>query len=350
MRADAPAVAARLAMTVAGLPLKNPVMAGSGEATMTLAGITAAVDAGAAAVVAKSTNGSDAAKRQLAGAEYALLDERWEPLDFDVSDPHASGLAPRSASLFCRSGLVAMGFDAWIDTLLRADAHAQRHGSYIVASLIVDDIAGTVRMARAIQDAGLRWLELNLGAPHAGEALPGTIEGASDAATAEAFVRPIREAVSIPVTVKIGSSGDPLAAAAGAFGAGADAVCLAGRFPAFLPDPATRRPVLGTFGAIGGAWALPVSLHRIAKARARFGPDACLIGTNGARGGLDVARFLLAGASAVQMTTAVVTDGPAALTRTLEELSDYLAAQGVSASQIVGEATDHVRTYQDVSR
>jgi dihydroorotate dehydrogenase (NAD+) catalytic subunit len=349
MLADAPA-AARLAVTIGGLPLKNPIMAGSGEATMTLAGIIAAVDAGAAAVVAKSTNGSEAAKRQLADAEYAVLDERWSPLGFDIGDPGAHGPAPRGASLFCRSGLTSMGFEAWVEMLAEADRYAKERDAYVVASLIVDDIAGTVRMATAMQAAGIRWLELNLGPPHADEALPGTIEDAADTATARAFVRPVRDAVSIPLTVKLSSGGDPPAVAEGAFEAGADAVCLTGRFPAFLPDPETRRPVLGTFGAIGGAWALPLSLHRIAKARARLGPHACLIGTNGARDGMDVVRFLLAGASAVQMTTAVLTDGPQALTDALTELDAYLQRHEVTAAGIVGEAADNVLSYQEVTR
>jgi dihydroorotate dehydrogenase len=75
-----------------------------------------------------------------------------------------------------------------------------------------------------------------------------------------------------------------------------------------------------------------------------------LIGTNGARDGLDVVRFLLAGASAVQVTTAVLTDGPGVLSRMIDELDTYLRDGSRSAAQIVGEAADHVRTYQDAHR
>src|SRR5919206_320071 len=80
----------------------------------------------------------------------------------------------------------------------------------------------------------------------------------------------------------------------------AGAVALTTRQQGFVPAPATRRPVLGTFAAIGGAWSLPVTLRHVAKARLRYGPDPSLIGPNGARDGHDGARFLLAGASAVQ--------------------------------------------------
>src|SRR5262249_32479486 len=62
-----------LRVAVGRIELKNPVIAGSGEYSMTPGGIRAALAAGAAAVVAKSTNESAAAKAQLDGTDYALL-------------------------------------------------------------------------------------------------------------------------------------------------------------------------------------------------------------------------------------------------------------------------------------
>ncbi len=191
---------------------------------------------------------------------------------------------------------------------------------------------------------------MNIGAPHATEATPGAIRAAAGASAARELVAPIRSAVGVPVTVKVGGEDDPLGAAAGAFEAGADAVCLAGRHLGFLPDVETRRPYLGTFGGVGGGWALPLSLRWIAKARARFGPDASLVGTNGARDGLDVARFLLSGASAVEMTTVVMTDGPHALTAAISQLDDYLERQGRTAAAITGEAADRVLSYAEAAR
>jgi dihydroorotate dehydrogenase (NAD+) catalytic subunit len=329
-----------LSVEVAGVHLKNPVMAGSGETTMSRDAIMAAIDAGAAAVVAKSTNESEAAKRQLASAEYVLLDDRWHAVDA----PHAG----RTVSLLNRSGLVDQPFEAWLEVLAATDRAAREHDAYVIASLIVGDPAEAIRMAGTMQAAGLRWVELNVGAPHSEEAEPGAITAAREADRVGELVGLIRTAVSLPLTVKLSSEGDPVGSARAAFAAGADAVCLAGRFLAFLPDPETRRPVLGTFAAIGGGWALPLTLRWIARARQRLGPDRSLIGTNGARDGLDVARFLLAGASAVQMTTAIFTEGPSALTRAIEEISAYLARQGLSAREIVGEATDAALRYAEV--
>jgi dihydroorotate dehydrogenase (NAD+) catalytic subunit len=336
---------ADLGVTVAGLELKNPVIAGSGESTMDLDGLRAAINAGAGAVVAKSTNESPDAKQQLAAAEYLLLDERWRAVPIGPDTP-----TPTGATLLNRSGLVETPFEEWLELLAEADAYANARDAFVVGSLIVADPTEAVRMAKEMEAAGLRWLEVNVGAPHATEAAPGAIRAAGGAAAARDLVAPIRAAVSVPVTVKVGGMGDPLDAAAGAFEAGADAVCLAGRHLGFLPDVDTRRPFLGTFGGVGGGWALPLSLRWVAKARARFGPDVSLVGTNGARDGLDVARFLLSGASAVEMTTVVMTDGPRALASAVEQLAEYLERQGRGASEIVGEAADQVMTYSDAEQ
>jgi dihydroorotate dehydrogenase (NAD+) catalytic subunit len=322
---------AELAVRIGPIELENPVLAGSGEATMTADQIRACLEAGAAAVVAKSTNESDVAKTQLRAAQYVLLDETLEARPL--------GPARRGDSLFSRSGLVDEPFERWLETLAELDGEAAKRSSYVVPSLIVGDLDAAVEIARAFEQAGLRWLELNVGAPHAQEAAPGAI------ATGGALVRPIRKAVSLPLSVKVATLED----AALAFDAGADAVVLATRAQGFVPDLETRRPLLGTFAAIGGAWAVPLTCRELAKARRRFGRDACLIGTNGARDGRDVARFLLSGATAAQLTTAVMTDGPAVLTRAVEQLDAYLDEQGLSASELIGEAADAVQTYEEAA-
>jgi hypothetical protein len=115
-----------LAVRLGRLELKNPVVCGSSEATMTSDALRAAVDAGAAAVVAKSTNESEAARRQLAAAEYLVLDEGWTPLQ-----RHARG---RTLSVFNRSGLVAEPFESWAETVAAADAYAHSSARASVGS------------------------------------------------------------------------------------------------------------------------------------------------------------------------------------------------------------------------
>jgi dihydroorotate dehydrogenase len=91
-----------------------------------------------------------------------------------------------------------------------------------------------------------------------------------------------------------------------------------------------------------------LTCRQLAQARLRLGADACLVGTNGARDGHDVARFLLAGASAAQLASAVLTDGPGALAHAIDQLSAYLDEHGLAARDLIGEAADHVQTYEEV--
>ena len=328
-----------LSIRLGALDLKNPVVCASGEWSLTDAGLRAALDAGAAAVVAKSTNESDAAKRQLEAAEYVLLDDDWTALP--------GGADGRRATLFNRSGLVGQPFDAWVETLASADAYARARGAYVVGSLIPADPDELPRLARAFEQAGLRWLELNVGAAHGEEAAAGAIELAEDAERVQELVSRVRGEVSVALTVKLPGHGDVLGMAAAAVAAGADSVCLVGRSLGFLPDLETRRPVLGTFGVVGGGWALPLTLRWVAKARERFGPDVPLLATNGIRDGRDVARALLAGASAAELGSAVWTDGPAALTGAIDELRRYAKEQGLSAQELVGHAADAALTYEE---
>ena len=67
-------MSADLRVRLGRIELKNPIIAGSGEATIDGDGIRAALAAGAAAVVAKSTNESETAMDQLEASEYLLLD------------------------------------------------------------------------------------------------------------------------------------------------------------------------------------------------------------------------------------------------------------------------------------
>lgn len=322
-------MSADLATRVAELELKNPVIAASSEATATPDQIRACLDAGAAAVVAKSVNESAAAHANLRAAEYVLLDE-----DFRE---RALGPARRTDSLYCRSGLLEVELDAWAETLAGLDREAAVRGAYVVPSLIVAELDWAAEAAATFERAGLRWLELNVGAPHASEAAEGIGAGVE-------LVRRVREAVSLPLTVKLAADDS----VADALAAGADAVCVATREMGFLPNLNTRRPVLGTFAAVGGAWALPLTLRRVAKAHLAH-PEASIVATNGARDGFDVARLLLAGASGVALATAVLTDGPTALARAIEELTGYCEQQGADARDLIGEAARHVQTYQEVA-
>lgn len=326
-------------VSLGAIELKSPLICGSGEHLIHAQGIRAALVAGAAAVVAKSTNESEAARRQLDRTDYALLDSQWRRLPWDFAPPG-------DASVLCRSGLAPQPFDEWLAMVASLDRDAKAHGAYVIASLVLADLDRCAEMARAVEQAGLRILELNIGAPHGNEAAPGAIVLERDSQRVRTIVARVRAAVRLPLWVKLtGQSENVAALALAAKEGGADAVTVMGRFIAFLPDIETQAPLLGTNGAFGGPWALPLTCHWLAQSRKVIGADFPLIGTNGARSGLDLVRFLLAGASAVQVTSAVLTGGFGVVARMTEEFSGYLDAKRVSARDLVGRAADRIGTY-----
>ena len=71
-----------------------------------------------------------------------------------------------------------------------------------------------------------------------------------------------------------------------------------------------------------------------------------LIATNGAQTGLDIARMMLAGASAVEMSTPVMMRGAETLSGALAELQSYLERKNLNASDLIGVAADRRRTFQ----
>lgn len=333
---------ARLETSIGTLMLRNPVIAGSAEHLIDHEGVRRALRAGAGAVVVKSINESAAAKDQLQRAEYLVLDADWQPIPWGKD-------APRHAYIACRSGLTPMAFAPWLEQTARLDREAAGQDAYVVASLILSGLEALLDMARQVEQAGIRALEVNIGTPYASQAAKGAVSTELDPARVTAIVSAVRAAVRLPLWIKISGQSERVPELArAAKDAGADAVIMAGRSLGLIPDLETMAPMLSTALGVGGGWNLPLTCHWLALSRAALGPAFPLIGTNGAQSGLDVARMLLAGAHAVEMTSAVMMRGTAVIADALRDLDAYCAAKGVTAAALVGRAADQRKTFADM--
>lgn len=329
-------------VTIGGVAFRNPVFAGSAEHLIEADGIIRALESGAGAVIVKSTNESQAARDQLQRAEYLALDRDWKPLRWNAD-------APREAFIACRSGLSPFAFEPWLEQTARLDRLARGRDSYVVASLILSGLDRLVDMARQVEQAGVRILEVNIGTPYASQAARGAVSTELDPGRIVEIVGAVRAAVRLPLWVKItGQSERVPDLAAAARQAGADAVVMAGRLLGLVPDLETMRPMLGTSLGVGGGWHLPLTCHWLALSRARLGASFPLIGTNGAQSGEDVARMLLAGAHAVEMASAVMLRGARALSDAVAELERYLDRVGLDATALIGRAADARLSFADM--
>src|ERR1700722_15728458 len=321
--------------------LKNPLIAGSAEHLIEAGGVRRALRAGVGAVVVKSTNESERGRDQLQRAEYMLLDDAWREIPWTPD-------APATAFIACRSGLTPQSFEAWLEQTAQLDREARASDAYAIASLIVADLAQTVAMAKQVEQAGVRILELNIGTPYASQA-KGVVSTELDPERVAVIVSAVRQAIGIPLWVKItGQSERVPDLAAAAFRLGGQAVIMAGRLLGFIPDVETMQPFLGTTLGVGGYWNLPLTCHWLAVSRQQLGEDKPLIATNGARSGLDVVRMMLAGASAVEMSSAVMLRGTQVLASAVEEFDAYLQRKGTTAAELIGVAADQRKTFADM--
>lgn len=331
----------RLNVTVGRVELKNPIIAGSAEHLIDADGVRRALRAGVGAVIVKSINESDRGRDQLQRAEYMLFDDEWREIPWTAD-------APTSAYMATRSGLTPQNFDTWLAQTVELDREAKAMDSYAIASIIVADLDNAIGMAKQVEQAGLRALELNIGTPYASQAR-GVVSTELEPERVTAIVSKVRAAIKIPLWVKITGQSERVPDLAGAtFAAGGEAVVMAGRLLGFIPDVETLAPFLGTTLGVGGYWNLPLTCHWLCVSRQQLGKDKSLIGINGARTGLDVARMMLSGAGAVEMASQVMLRGSPVLAAALQEFEAYLQRKGLNAADLIGVAADKRKTFPEM--
>ena len=316
----------KLKVSIGKIELKNPLICGSGEHFIEEAGILKAIRMGAAVVVAKSTNESNAARRQLDKTDYSLIDNELRICDWQKSDN-------KDKSLFGRSGLVGASSEDWLKSIAKFDKIAKEHNAYVAASLIPEKLEYLCLYAELAEKLGIRILELNVGAPHGVEAKEGILV-ALEQQRVKDIVSKVRQIYNGSLWVKVaGLSEDVSSLCVAAKKAGADAVVMIGRMMAMMPDLDSMLPLLGTKGAYGGRWALPITCRWLSESRKIAGEEYALIGTNGARDGHDIARMMLSGATAVELTSAIFLNGFNVISKNIQQLSEYLDNKGMTATE-----------------
>lgn len=244
-------------------------------------------------------------------------------------EPSAGASPPRLAStpsgLLTAIGLQNPGIDSFLDEDLPALAAL---GPPIILSIGGSRIEEFLRMAHAVHDVpGIVALEIYLSSPDTER--HGTFASRIDR-TIE-LVGAVSRLTRLPVFAKLPLLGAELVDAAHAcIRAGAHGLTLLDGAPGLGIDVRTHRPSLAsTYGLVSGPALRPLALaavHRVATAL----PEVPLLGVGGIASGSDALEFVLAGAWAVQVGTAMLVD-PAAPTRIVRELAEELDRQGAAS-------------------
>ena len=203
----------------------------------------------------------------------------------------------------------------------------------IIVSISAETVDQFGLMARSLSLPGVAAIEVNVSCPNI-EA-DGKAFAMSQTATA-AVVAEVRSATDLPLWTKLTpNTGEIVDIALAAQASGADAVVVANTILAMGIDVATREPTLGNvMGGLSGPAIKPIILRMVYQCATQL--DIDVIGCGGIESGEDMAEYLLAGATAVQVGTASFVD-PIALVRIEDEFVRYCHSQQVrSARELVG--------------
>ena len=169
-------------------------------------------------------------------------------------------------------------------------------------------------------------IELNLSCPNVA---CGGLAFCAGPASVEEVVAACRAAVpGKPILAKLTNEG-VVENARAAESAGADGLTVINTLPALTID-ATARKVL-VRGGLSGPAIKPIALRAVYDVSGAV--SVPVIGSGGVVSGTDVAEFLLAGATAVQVGTASFVRDPQEI---IDEFRDYLEVSSLSAAELTG--------------
>jgi dihydroorotate dehydrogenase (NAD+) catalytic subunit len=227
-------------------------------------------------------------------------------------------------------GLENVGVDAFIEEKLPAIPE----GVTVVASIFETEIEGYAEIAKRLSGVPrVAGLEVNASCPHVKS---GGIEFGQNPAVLASLVRSVRRATAQPLLVKLSPNVTDIAEMARVCeGEGADGISLINAVQGLEVDVETRRPVLSNIlGGLSGPAIRPIALRMVWQASRAVSLPICGIG--GIENADDAIKFLLCGATAVQVGTSNFLD-PAVAGAVVDGIEAYLARNGIPrASDLVG--------------
>ena len=262
-----------LATDVGPLGLDSPTMLASGILGISTEIFARILDAGAGAVVTKS-----------------LSTEPWDGYPNPTVVGAAAGGTLNAVGL---SNPGAAGFAA----MLRDAPDIP-----VIASLVGSAESDFESMIAQFSGCGVIAYELNMSCPHVARV---GLDVGDDAELVARIVRAAKGASQAPVIVKVGlGRADYLGTVGAAVDAGADAITAINTVRAMAIDAEAGVPVLSNrYGGLSGPPIKPIALRCVYEIAS--GHDVPVVGCGGISKWEDAVEFLLAGASAVQLGSAL---------------------------------------------
>ncbi len=299
-----------------GLQMKNPIMVASGPWSGDGKSIRTFLEAGAGAVVTESI------------VSDTLLDVR----PFIAYD----GLGAQNIRLYN---------DMQIEGWERELAIAKSAGGIVIASLSAHTPSELAYMAAKMEKFGADAIEISISNPM-WESLevmashPGTIYD---------MTKEVVSNVKIPVVVKLSQNTTNISSVARAVKeAGGSGVSAINTIRCILNvDIESGEPCLGTYGGYSGSPIRPLGLASVATIAQTVEIPICGIG--GIMDYRNALEYLMLGASAVQVGTAVMLEGPGLVKQIVADLEAWAESRKIdSIEQIKGKALKKLKSFDEM--
>lgn len=296
-----------LTVSLSSLKMRNPLMLASGILGNTGAVLRRVAEAGAGAVVTKSIG----------------------------LKPRKGYLNPTIVEVDC--GFInAMGLpNPGVDVFLEELKIARKSNVPVIASVFGSTVDEYVEVAYRMEQAGADAIELNLSCPHAG----GLIQFSQEPQKTFEVVNAVKSTVKIPVFAKLTAEVTSIVEVGrAAERGGVDGVTAINTLRAMVIDIEAARPILSNkFGGLSGRAIKPIAIRCVYELYEEL--NIPIIGVGGILDYRDVVEFMMAGASAVQIGSAIAIRDLNIFKEITVNLEEYVEEEGYrSLKSIIGLA------------
>ena len=240
-------------------------------------------------------------------------------------------MAETASGMLNAVGLQNKGIDYFIEHIY---PRIKEYNTHLIANVNGSTVEEYIEVTEKVNELShISAIELNISCPNVKE---GGMSFGISCPSAEAVTREVRRVCSKPLIVKLSPNVTDITEIARAVeGQGADSVSLVNTFLGMAIDSEKRIPLLSTVtGGLSGPAIKPIALRMVWQVYNAV--KIPVIGMGGIMNTTDAIEFILAGASAVQVGTAIFKD-PFIPLRIIEGIKDYLERHKLqSVSDLVG--------------
>ena len=222
-----------------------------------------------------------------------------------------------------------------VDAFIREDLPwLKEQGTVVIANLAGSAISDYCQAAEKLDETAVDMIELNISCPNVKQ---GGASFGTACASAQEISAAVRKVTRKPLIVKLTPNVTSISDIAAAVEeAGADAVSLINTLTGMRINIETRRPVLrNNTGGMSGPAVFPVAVRMVWETARRV--KIPVIGMGGIASWEDAVEMMLAGASAIQVGTAMFADAYAPL-KMIEGIERYLEEHQIqSVTELTGK-------------